>query len=81
MSLRKYKAAGTSKGKKECKMPDCKLLSTCPYFNDATQDMYEMAELYKKRYCKGEYTWCGRHMVLKTLQRELLRRRENVTVY
>jgi len=35
------------------KMPDCELLATCPFFNDKTQDMSEMAETLKEHYCKG----------------------------
>ena len=51
-------------------MPDCELLSTCPFFNDRMQDMSEMTETYKEQYCKGDYAWCGRYMVFKALERE-----------
>ena len=59
------------------KMPDCELLAMCPFFNDASDDMSEMAEMYyKEQYCKGDYTWCGRYLVFKALQRELEREGE-----
>lgn len=53
-------------------MPDCELLSRCPFFNDS---MYEMSEPDKERYCKGAYSWCGRYVTFKSLEREL--KREN----
>ncbi len=56
------------------KIPDCELLATCPFFNDAIQDTYQMAEMHKEQYCKGDYTWCGRYMVFKAWQRELERK-------
>lgn len=52
-------------------MPACELLSMCPYFNDST---YGMPEIFKERYCKGDYAWCGRYMAFKALERELKRK-------
>jgi len=52
-------------------MPDCELLFTCPFFNDKTKDMSEMAETFKEQYRKGDYAWCGRYMAFKVLEREL----------
>jgi len=52
-------------------MPDCLLLDACPFFNDS---LYEMAEDYKEKYCKGDFAWCGRYMVFKALEGELKRR-------
>lgn len=49
-------------------MPDCELLSTCPFFNDKTQDMSEMAEMLKEGYCRGNFAWCGRYMAFKALE-------------
>ena len=54
-------------------MSNCELLSTCPFFNDTSDDMSEMAEMRKEQYCKGGYTWCGRYLGFKALQRELER--------
>ena len=58
-------------------MPDCVLLSTCPFFNDRMHYVSEMTETDKQRYCKGNYTWCGRYMIFWALQREL--ERENTS--
>jgi len=44
------------------KMPGCEYLATCPFFNDST---YGMPEIYKDRYCRGDYRWCVRYMVFK----------------
>lgn len=55
------------------KMPDCELLSTCPFFNDRTQNTFETAEIYKEQYCKGNYPRRGRYMVFKALEKELER--------
>jgi len=52
-------------------MPYCELLSTCPFFNSATQDSPEMADIDKEQYCQGNYTWCGRYMAFQALKREL----------
>ena len=49
---------------------DCELLSTCPFFNDKAGDTFEMADIHKEQYCRGEYPWCGRYMVFKALERE-----------
>jgi len=51
-------------------MPDCELLSTCPFFNDNPEDMSEMAETLKEHYCMGDYAWCGRYMAFKELERQ-----------
>ncbi len=47
-------------------MPDCELLSTCPFFNDGMHS--EMPEMYKEQYCKGDYSWCGRYLIFKALE-------------
>jgi len=51
-------------------MPDCLLLDACPFFNDS---LYEMAEGYKEKYCKGDFAWCGRYMIFKALEGEFKR--------
>jgi len=56
-------------------MSDCELLSTCPFFNDKTQDMTEITEPYKEQYCKGSYSWCGRYLTYKALEIELKKQR------
>lgn len=46
----------------------CELVMTCPYYNN---DTYGMPEIYKDRYCREDYRWCGRYMAFKSLEREL----------
>ena len=54
-------------------MPDCELISTCPYFNDEFYGTQELKEGLKEEYCRGEYGWCGRYMVFKAQEREMER--------
>ena len=63
-------------------MPDCELLSTCPFFSDNPEDISKPDEIYglegmselkamiKSEYCRGNYTWCGRYMAFKELERQ-----------
>lgn len=53
-------------------MSNCELLATCPFFNDTTQDMFEVR--YREQYCRGDYTLCGRYMSFRARQRELERK-------
>ena len=48
-------------------MADCPSLAGCIFFNDKMEQKLGMAELYKKRYCKGDNTKCARFMVASTL--------------
>ncbi len=61
-------------------MPNCELLSTCPYFEDDTQDMTGMPEALKKEYCQGIYKWCGRYLVYKAIETELIRKQRESSV-
>lgn len=54
-------------------MSECELLSTCPFFNDGTQDFSGMSEADKEQYCKGDYAWCGKFMAFKALEKGLER--------
>ena len=51
-------------------MAECEVLSKCPFFNDRMKDMPDVAEVYKKKYCKTDNSACARYMVLKKLGRE-----------
>ncbi len=51
-------------------MADCEMIDKCPFFNDRMADMPSMANLYKTRYCKGNFDGCARFMVVKALGRE-----------
>lgn len=61
-------------------MPDCELLLTCPFFNDLTQSTNELSALYIVYYCHGYYTWCGRYMAFKALEKELKAIQSTVTL-
>ena len=49
---------------------ECENLSVCPFFNDKLPNMPAMANLLKKRYCRGDFTKCARYIVFKALGRE-----------
>jgi len=51
-------------------MSNCELLSTCPFFNDKTQEMSELTEMLKEDYCYGNFAWCGRYMAYRALERD-----------
>ena len=40
----------------------CKLMPTCPYYQDKS---YQMPEEYKETYCRNDYTRCGRYLSFK----------------
>jgi len=44
-------------------MSECESLGTCPFFNDRMANMPAMKDLYKERYCRGDFNNCARHMV------------------
>jgi hypothetical protein len=51
-------------------MANCELIEKCLFFNDKMGNRQSMAEMYKKRYCKGDHSDCARHMVVKAMGRE-----------
>lgn len=51
-------------------MADCKLTGGCLFFNDQMANMPGTAEIYKKKYCAGEYADCARYLVFKAIGRE-----------
>ena len=53
-------------------MPDCDLRLTCPFFNDTNQNVLQATKIYlKKYYCMRNYTWCGRYIGVKALEKEM----------
>ncbi len=50
-------------------MADCKLLSGCIFFNDKMASRPGTAEIFKKKYCKGDNSDCARFMVFEALGR------------
>ena len=51
-------------------MADCECLPKCLFFNDKMGKRPAMAEMYKKKYCLGDASDCGRHIVFEALGRE-----------
>lgn len=48
-------------------MAECKLLSSCIFFNDKMGNKPGTAAMYKKKYCQGDNMECARYMVFKAL--------------
>ncbi|MCM0755038.1 hypothetical protein M7784_07230 [Desulfovibrio aminophilus] len=51
-------------------MADCEMLERCIFFNDKMASMPTMADMMKKKYCRGDNSKCARYMVCKKLGRE-----------
>jgi len=51
-------------------MAECELTEGCIFFNDKMQSMPSMANMYKQRYCKGDFEICARYRVFKAIGRE-----------
>ena len=52
-------------------MPNCECLSDCPYFQtNMLREVEAIAEMRRRKYCRGDYTMCARYMVFKALGRE-----------
>ena len=50
-------------------MPECELIEGCIFFNDKMQNMPATATILKNKYCKSNFTECGRYMVFQALGR------------
>ncbi|MDD3620535.1 MAG: hypothetical protein PHX57_14195 [Desulfobulbaceae bacterium] len=46
-------------------MPDCELIHQCIFFNNKMRNYPAIAELLKRKFCKGTFTTCARYMVYK----------------
>jgi hypothetical protein len=51
-------------------MADCACIAGCPFFNDKMANMPSVADIYKTRYCTGEWSGCARYRVFSKLGRE-----------
>ncbi|MDP2151210.1 MAG: hypothetical protein Q8K13_16370 [Parvibaculum sp.] len=51
-------------------MSACELGTECIFFNDRMAKMPSMAEMYKKRYCLGDFDSCARFAVFKAINRD-----------
>jgi hypothetical protein len=49
---------------------DCPLLAGCLFFNDKMADTSGLGAMYKKKYCQGDNSKCGRHMIANSIGRE-----------
>ena len=47
----------------EVEMSKCPYAEKCPFFNDAMAKLPLSAEMYKERYCKGDFNKCARFEV------------------
>lgn len=47
-------------------MNECPKLQKCPFFNNKMSKMPSMAEMFKTKYCKGEFEKCGRYIVAES---------------
>ena len=50
-------------------MEQCDCLPGCPFFNDKMTDQTGMAAIYKRRYCKGDFMRCARHLVKEAIEK------------
>lgn len=48
-------------------MADCECLPACPFFNDKMSNQPGTAEIFKKKFCRGDSEDCARHIVFKKL--------------
>ena len=48
-------------------MANCDCLAACPFFNDRMKDMEGTANLFKARYCQGDFMRCARHLIKEAL--------------
>jgi len=51
-------------------MSDCDALQGCPFFNEMMADKEGMTAIYKRRYCRGDFMQCARHMVKDALGKD-----------
>ncbi len=51
-------------------MPECELTEGCIFFNDKMAAMPSMANMYKQRYCKEDFSACARYQVVKAVGSE-----------
>ena len=50
-------------------MPDCELLQGCPFFQDQMKGLDSIKDMFKKKYCRGDFSDCARYIVFKALGR------------
>jgi hypothetical protein len=48
-------------------MADCAKLEKCPFFNDKMANAPATANLYKQKFCRGDFLKCARFMISSKL--------------
>ncbi len=51
-------------------MKHCEMVEKCIFFNDKMANMPSTAEIFKMKFCKGEFADCARRLVSTTKGRE-----------
>ena len=51
-------------------MKNCELIEKCIFFNDRMANMPSTAEIFKMKFCKGEFAECARHIVCDATGRD-----------
>jgi hypothetical protein len=51
-------------------MAECEFCPGCLFFNDKMAKMPLMAEMLKRKYCKGDFEKCARRMIAKSKGRD-----------
>jgi len=51
-------------------MKICENIEQCIFFNNRMSNMPTMAEIYKKQFCKGEFSECARYILLNEFTSE-----------
>jgi len=50
--------------------PCCECLADCNFLNDRMKGLEEVAELFKRYYCRGDNSRCACHIIFKELGKE-----------
>jgi hypothetical protein len=56
--------------KEGIKMANCELIEKFLFFNDKMGNKPATADMFKKKYCKEDNSYCARHMVVNAIGRE-----------
>ena len=48
-------------------MSGCETLDDCPFYNDRLDNMPDVSEAMKRRYCLKDFTQCARYIVKSSL--------------
>jgi hypothetical protein len=51
-------------------MGDCECIGGCAFLNDKMANMPSVADIYKDKYCRSDWSTCARYHVFSQLGRE-----------